>query len=154
MVWRSHLTDREAIWVVRRGLKQSRHVLLVRERSFSQEEVRVSQTLKPEVLLVHLNFKSCLSLIRWTAYRATMRESFCRISSKHEPTRVSFSEQVLLLPLLKPPHRFTQVTQPLLLDPEEWSRRIRTLSPRARLIIKFDPRPHHIFDAYYTLITI
>ena len=148
MVWRGHLTDRKAIWVVRRGLKQSCHVLLVRECSFSQEEVRVSQTLKPEVLLVHLNFKSCLSLIRWSSYRATMRESFCRISSKYEPTRVSFPEQVLFFPLLKPPHRFTQLTQALLLDPEEWSRGIRTLSPRARLIIKFYPRPDHIFDAY------
>lgn len=154
MVWRGHLTYREAIWVVRRGLKQSRHVLLVRERSFSQKEVRVSQALKPEILLVHLNFKSCLSLICWTSYRATMRKSFCRISSKYEPTRVSFPEQVLFFPLLKPPHRFTQLTQALLLDPEEWSRRIRSLSPRARLIIKFDPRPNHIFDSYYTLITI
>jgi hypothetical protein len=61
---------------------------------------------------------------------------------------VSFPEHMLLLPFLKPPHRFTQLTQALLLNPEEWSRGIRTLSPRARLIIKFYPRPDHIFDAY------
>lgn len=153
MIWRGHLTDRDAIWIVRRGLKQSRHVLLVREYTFSQEEVRVSQTLKPEVLLIHLYLKSCLSLIHWSPYRSTMRKSFCRISSKYEPARVSLPQHVLFLPLLKPPHRFTQVSQPLLLDPEEWRRRIRSLSPRARLIIKFYSRPNHIFDAYYTLIT-
>ena len=72
MVWRGHLTGREAIWVVWRGLKESRHVLLVWEDTFSKEEVRVSQAFKPEVLLVHLNFKSGLSLIRLTAYRPTM----------------------------------------------------------------------------------
>ena len=72
MVWRGHLTGWEAIWVVWRGLKESRHVLLVWEDTFSQKEIRVSQAFEPEVLLVHLNFKSGLSLISLAAYRPTM----------------------------------------------------------------------------------